>query len=98
MLSVQETQALVAKLVRLCPRPTSELHHRSKLSRGTVKKFLNGVPIREAKLQKLLSVTIEMIEERQTRRNALLAQQKRLQEAEIGFDSQDKETKSPSSL
>lgn len=94
MLSPQETQALVAKLVGLCPKPIAELHKRSKMARGTVKKFLEGKPIREVSFQKLLAISVQMIEERQTKRNAFLEQQKRIKETEVAYDIVHQETKS----
>ncbi len=93
MLSSQERNALVTKLLGLCPKPISELHKRSKLARATVKKFIEGAPIREVNLQKLLSVSTDMIEERQTKRNAFLEQQKRIKENEVNYDMVTNEIK-----
>lgn len=93
MLSSQERNALVTKLLGLCPRPISELHKRSKLARATIKKFIEGAPIREANLQKLLSISTNMIEERQTKRNAFLEQQKRIKENEVDYDMVTIQTK-----
>ncbi len=93
MLSSQERNALVTKLLGLCPKPISELHKRSKLARATVKKFIEAAPIREANLQKLLSISTDMIEERQTKRNAFLEQQKRIKENEVNYDMVTNEIK-----
>lgn len=94
MLSSQETTALVVKLLGLCPKPIEELHKRSKLARATIKKYLEGRPIRDVNLQKLVTISTDMIEERQAIRTAFLAQQKRIEETETRYTIVKNETKS----
>lgn len=82
MYSKEEAQRLEIKLNKLFDDPIEQVSQKSGKSRPTVSKFLKGAKVRPSSAEQIYDACIELIEEKENKRQTNVKRTKRL-DAEV---------------
>ena len=90
MYTHKHLQLLLKRLWDLHVDPIKELGSRSGLTRPTVCKFLNGQELRPVNQSRLIEISLDIIEEGQAKRKALIQRSRQIIQFELELEQDEK--------